>query len=173
MYQNIFYNRKTNSISLWDDKKGLLTFPYQKYAYSKSTNGKHVAIDGTKVTKILNWSQEDSESGNLYESDMHPETRILIDLYHDSDDLSVCPKIMFYDIETETINGFPDSANPTNAITSISVYYDDLKQSRVYVLSKQNNSTTKGNNTIHEYIKEEDLLLHFLKDYTDYEPSII
>ena len=53
-------------------------------------------------------------------------------------------------------------------ITSISTYYNDLDKSSVFVLGKQNKVTTKGNNTVNVYDNENDLLLGFYKEYTEY-----
>ena len=35
MYQNIFYDRRLNTMHIWDDKFGHQTFRYKKYAYTK------------------------------------------------------------------------------------------------------------------------------------------
>ena len=128
MYQNIYYSRKDNSIHLWDDKKGYLNFDYKKYCYIKAQGGDQVALDGTKVKKIFSWDKADEERGILYESDVSPETRTLIDMYSDSDEPSLLYKVMTLDIEVDATEKLPDANEADNEITAISFYVKDLDQ---------------------------------------------
>ena len=122
MYQNIFaaYTKKGIQIHLWDDQRGYMILPYKKYAYQKSKNGTYVSIFGDRLSKITDWDRDEIET--LFEADLNPETRTLIDLYKDSDEPSEGHRIMFFDIETEMKKGFPDKNNPIQKITSISAY---------------------------------------------------
>lgn len=176
MYQNIYYSRKDSTISLWDDKKGLIQFPYKRYAYIKAPNGDKIALDGTKVKKLTHWDKDDEKRHILYESDVSPELRTLIDMYHDSDEPSLVSKIMTIDIEVDTTTSLPDVNTAENKITSIAVYLKDLDQYCVFVLDEALSSkNTNGNDsvTIIPCLSEEELLTDFLQLYTDYEPSII
>ena len=98
MYQAVAYQQRTNTVHIWDDIRGHLQIKYKPYAYRKSSYGKHVALDGSTVDKVF---QFDKEEEGLYESDINPETRTLIDMYTDSDDLSVGHSTMFIDIEVD------------------------------------------------------------------------
>ena len=71
MYKNIFYERRTNKIHLWDDKKGHLIIPFKKYAYVKNSTGLHYTLNGDKVKKVYDW---DSDDPNLFESDVQIPT---------------------------------------------------------------------------------------------------
>ena len=90
---------------LWDDKKGYLQIPYKKYAYVKDRNGQHVSLYGDRLKRVTNWDKEDP---TLHESDVPPMTRFLVDQYTDSDESSIGHKVMFFDIEVEVTEGFPD-----------------------------------------------------------------
>lgn len=175
MYTNIYYNRKDNSISLWDDERGYQNFEYKKYCYIKTPSGDSVALDGTKVKKIYKWDKADEERGILYESDVNPETRTLIDLYHNSDEPSLLYKVMTLDIEVDATEKLPDPAQADNEITAISFYVKDLDQYLVFILDKENRlkDTANDNVYIYPFQTERDLLKSFLQYYTDYEPSII
>ena len=98
MYQNIAYQKNKNIVHVWDDKNGHLQFPYKKYAYKKSAHGKHVALDGSKLDRVTEWDDADIQRGLIYESDINPETRTLIDLYYETDDPSVGHRELFIDI---------------------------------------------------------------------------
>jgi DNA polymerase elongation subunit (family B) len=175
MYQNIHFDRKANRVYLWDDKKGLIQFPFQRYCYIKSPNGDAIALDGTKVKKIYKWDREDEGKGILYESDVHPEVRTLIDLYHDSDEPSLVYKVLYLDIEVDTTKKLPNPEEADNEITAISVYAKDLDQYLVFILDKERKLKDKveKNVHIHSYTHEEDLLTDFMEWYSNYEPSII
>ncbi len=56
MYQNIFVDKKENTVHLWDDEKGYVTFPFRNYAYRKSSNGTYRSIYGDKLEKIYNFN---------------------------------------------------------------------------------------------------------------------
>lgn len=175
MYQNIYYSRKNNSIHLWDDKKGYSTFPYKKYAYIKSPTGNNIALDGTKVKKVFGWDKEDESRGVLYESDISPETRTLIDMYHDSDAPSLVYKIMMLDIEVDMTIQLPNTTTAENEITAIALYLKDLDHYSVFVLDKEKALTeyNDGNKSVYPCRTEADLLELFLEFYSTYEPSII
>ena len=116
MYQNIFYDRRKNKMHIWDDKFGQQTFRYKKYAYTKNRIGNYVSLYGDKLTKITKW---DKDQPNLFESDVNPEIRVLVDKYTESDEPSVGHKVMIIDIEVEVTDGFPDVEIANNKITSI------------------------------------------------------
>ena len=104
MYQAVAYNRNSNMVHIWDDVKGHLKVKYKPYAYRKSSYGKHVALDGNRVEKVFDFDKDDR---GLYESDINPETRTLIDMYKDSDESSVGHRLLTIDIEVDIADGFP------------------------------------------------------------------
>ena len=91
MYQNIYYDSSKRKVHIWDDKNGHVMVPFKKYAYVKDSYGTHVSLYGDKLKKIYRW---DKDVEGLFESDINPETRTLIDMYTESDEPSVGHKIM-------------------------------------------------------------------------------
>ena len=55
-------------------------------------------------------------------SDVPIETRVLVDLYGDSDEPSVGHREVFFDIEVEVKDGFPEPKRADNKITAIALY---------------------------------------------------
>ena len=105
MYQNIFYDRRVNKMHIWDDKFGHQTFRYKKYAYVKNRTGNYVSLYGDKLKRVNSW---DKEQPDLFESDVNPEIRVLVDNYTNSDEVSIDHRTMIFDIEVEVTDGFPD-----------------------------------------------------------------
>ena len=129
MYQNIAYSKHKNIMHVWDDKNGHLQFPYKKYAYKKNSTGRHVALDGTKVDKVFSWDDSDIQRSQIYESDINPETRTLIDLYFETDDPSIGHRELFIDIEVNTEGGFSSAEEAWQPMTSIAFHDRQGKQS--------------------------------------------
>ena len=91
MYQNLFYDAKKQKVHIWDDGSGYYTIPYKRYAYVRDRAGTHVSLYGDKLRKVFKF---DAETPNLFESDVPPETRVLVDQYMDSEELSTDHNIM-------------------------------------------------------------------------------
>ena len=138
MYQNIFYDNFKNKIHIWDDEKGYLVLPYKKYAYVKDNYGTYVSLYGDKLKKVYKF---DKKTKNLWESDVNPETRTLVDMYTDSDDLSTNIRIGVIDIEVEVTQGFPDVEKAENKITSIAYYDSEVNKYFCLVLDPENRLT--------------------------------
>ena len=101
---------------IWDDKFGHQTFRYKKYAYVKNRGGTYLSLYGDRLKRITQWEKGQQD---LFESDVNPEIRVLVDNYTDSDEPSKNHRVMIFDIEVEVTDGFPDVARATNKITSI------------------------------------------------------
>ena len=114
MYQAVAFHKRTNTVHIWDDKKGHVQVKYKPYAYRKATYGRLVALDGQTVEKVYN---PEGQEG-LYEADINPEMRTLIDLYTDSDEASVGHRTLFIDIEVDIASGFPTPEEAQNEVTS-------------------------------------------------------
>ena len=121
MYQNIYYDRKRNKMHVWDDKFGYKNFRYKKYAYVKNKTGTYVSLYGDRLKRINRWDEDQPE---LFESDVNPEIRVLVDNYTDSDEVSEGHKVMIFDIEVEVTDGFPDIDKAENKITSTHNWVD-------------------------------------------------
>ena len=161
---------------VWDDKAGHLTFRYKKYAYTKNRNGTYLSLYGDKLTRINKW---DEDQPDLFESDVNPEIRVLVDNYTDSDDVSEGHRVMIFDIEVEVTDGFPDVAKAENKITSIAFNDPVLNKYYCYVLDPTDKlnlgkeRTREDGDTIVSFYDEYDLLNAFYKKYMEIQPTIL
>ena len=175
MYQGIAFEKTKNLVHIWDDEKGHFTLPYKKYAYRKNNNGKYVALDGNRVEKVYDWDDSDIQRGLIYESDIGPETRTLIDLYYESDDISKGHREMYLDIEVATEGGFSDTEEVWQPLTSIS-FYDRAGDQYVAILVDPDNKVKSkvSDKLILESVKtERELIQKFLNHYASVAPTII
>ena len=172
MYQNIYYDNRKRKIHIWDDKKGHLIFPYKKYAYVKHSYGTHVSLYGDKLKKVYNW-EKDQEG--LYESDVNPEMRTLVDMYSEDDEPSTGHRVMIIDIEVEVTEGFPLPSKAENTVTSIALYDNITDEYHCYVLDDRNriSNSTDRNETIEVFKTEYELLNRFFQKYLEMRPTII
>jgi DNA polymerase elongation subunit (family B) len=172
MYQNIFVDKKENTVHLWDDEKGYVTFPFRNYAYRKSSNGTYRSIYGDKLEKIYNFNPRDP---SLFESDVPMETRILIDAYEDSDEPSKGHRVVTIDIEVSSEGGFPVVEEGDKEITAIAIHDDATKQYTVFILDKEMKiqDSINDNVEIKSYDNEESLLMHFFTKWEEIQPTIV
>jgi DNA polymerase elongation subunit (family B) len=157
---------------LWDDKTGYHVIPFKKYAYVKNSNGHHVSLDGKRVKKVFKWDKDDPQ---LYESDVPQTTRFLVDQYTDSDEPSTGHTTMFFDIEVEVTDGFPDVMEAKNTITSIA-FWDSTEQvyyCYVYDKEKRIKNYTKDKQVVEFYDTEYDMLNKFFQKYMEIRPTIM
>ena len=170
MYQNIFYDRRINKMHIWDDKFGHQTFRYKKYAYVKQRAGSYVSLYGDKLKRVNTWDKDQPE---LFESDVNPEIRVLVDNYTDSNEVSEGHRTMIFDIEVEVTDGFPDINKAENKITSIAFNDPLLDEYFCYVLDPDNKLKPNSNDTIESFRDEYDLLNAFFKKYMEIQPTIL
>ena len=156
---------------IWDDKFGHQTFRYKKYAYVKNRTGTYVSLYGDKLKRVNKWDKDQPE---LFESDVNPEIRVLVDNYTDSDESSVGHKVMIFDIEVEVTDGFPNIRKAQNTITSIAFNDSLTKKYFCYVLDPTNKlKENNGDDTIVSFRDEYDLLNAFFKKYMEIQPTIL
>ena len=172
MYQNIFLDIKKMKMHLWDDTKGHLEIPFRKYSYVKHPNGQHISLYGDRLKKV---TQYDKDDPTLHESDVPPTTRFLVDNYGDSDEASTGHRIMFFDIEVEVTEGFPDVQKAQNPITSIALYDSTTEKYFTYVFdpNKRLKSYTKDDQVVEIYETEYEMLNQFFQKYLEIRPTII
>ena len=172
MYQNLFLDIKKMKMHVWDDQKGHLEVPFRKYAYVKDGNGQHVSLYGDRLKKVTNYDKDDP---TLHESDVPPTTRFLVDNYGDSDEMSVGHRIMFFDIEVEVTDGFPDVQKAQNVITSIALYDCITEKYFTYCFdpSKRIESYAKDDEVVEFYDTEYEMLNKFFQKYLEIRPTIV
>ena len=177
MYQNIYYDRRVNKMHVWDDKFGHQTFRYKKYAYIKNKSGTYISLYGDRLKRITKW---DKDQPNLFESDINPEIRVLVDNYTDSDEVSTGHRTMIIDIEVEVTEGFPDIKKAENRVTAIGFNDPLTDEYFCYVLDTKNKLklddtkiSTNGNEITKSFTDEYDLLNAFFMKYMKIKPTIL
>ena len=157
---------------VWDDQRGHLEIPYRKYAYVKHSNGQHVSLYGDRLKKVTTWDKDDP---TLHESDVPPTTRFLVDNYGNSDEPSTGHRIMFFDIEVEVTEGFPDVQKAQNPITSIALHDSVTEKYYTYVFDPQKRirSYTKDDQVVEIYETEYEMLNKFFQKYLEIRPTIV
>lgn len=177
MYKSIYYNRRDGLVHLWTDEsdKPYICFPYDPYAYVIDPKGKYVTMNGLKVSKVKSWSREAEKDGLVFEHDVPPTTRVLIDRYYQSDDVSVDHTILFFDIEVEKGKKYSKPCDAFNPITSIA-YYDN-KSGEYVCLLYDKTGTLSSKQIDHISLKvfrtEVGMLSYFLKEWERIGPSIV
>ena len=146
--------------------------PYKPYAYVKHSGGTHVSLYGDKLKKVFDFDKEDP---HLFESDVPPTTRFLVDQYGNSDDVSEGHRLVFIDIEVEVTEGFPDVSKAQNAITAITIWDKITDTYFTYVLDpkKQIKNYIKGNVEVELFSTEYEMLNKFFQKYMEIQPTII
>ena len=169
MYQNIYVKRLNNGVEvhLWDDKTGYQKFQHKSYAYLKSQSGIHTSLYGDKLKKVNFWTEADVKSGKVFESDVQLETRILVDMYGDSDEMSEGHREVYFDIEVEVKDGFPEPNKAENKITAIALYDKTMDKYHCYVLGNVPNT-----DVVESFKSEEELLQRFYQKYLEINPTI-
>ena len=129
----------------------------------KDRGGQFVSLYGDKLKKVT--PRQAKEYDEAFESDVMPEMRFLVDTYTDSDEMSEGHRVMFFDIEVEVTDGFPDVSRAANAITSIAFYDALTKKYYCYVLDKEKKVNTNlfGETEVMRFDYEEDLLKKFFE----------
>ena len=171
MYQNIYVKRikgKQPDIHIWDDQGGYQKFQHKPYAYMKSQSGTYRSIYGDKLKKVNFWTHEDVENGLMFESDIPIETKVLVDMYPDSDEVSKGHREMYFDIEVEVTDGFPDWRKAENKITAIAIYDRTADKYHCYVLGDVPNT-----DVVESFKSEEELLQRFYQKYLEINPTIL
>ena len=135
-------------------------------------SGTYRSIYGDKLKKVTYWTEEDFKTGRVFESDVPLETRILLDRYEDSDEPSKEHKELFFDIEVEVTDGFPEPSKANNKVTSIAMYTKYDEKYRVYVLG-EGQDNIKDEVDIRFYSTESQLLQEFLKYWIDVKPTVV
>jgi len=171
LYQNVYYESRKNRVHIWDDKNGHVVVPYKRYAYVKDSYGTHVSLYGDKLKKLYHWKKGTS---GLYESDINPETRTLIDTYTDSEEPSVGHVIMIIDIEVEVTEGFPSPQRAPNKITSIAIHDSVTDEYFCFVLDEKLilDGDFGKNVTVESFQTEYELLQRFFVKYLEIKKGL-
>ena len=171
MYQNIYIEKPKQGkpiVHIWDDVKGYEKFQFTPYAYQKSPTGQHRSLYGDKLKKVQYWTGEDLQKGDIFESDVPLETRVLIDKYSDSNEPSKGHREVIFDIEVEVTDGFPEPKTAKNKITAIALYDRTADSYHCFVLGDVPNT-----DVVESFKSEEELLQRFYQKYLEINPTIL
>jgi hypothetical protein len=165
MYQAAFYDHADRLYHLRDDQKGWHSFEYWPTYYVAHPKGELETLDGTRVAPVR--KMEDWKDPKYYEKDVDKITRLLVDLYYETDDIPSYQNIVYLDIECEIAGALtPESiqAAPTK-VTSVSLYDNNTKQYICLLLDEKNKLTPadEPNKVVLPFETERDLLSAFLK----------
>ena len=174
MYQSAYYDRTSYTYHLRDDERGWIDFKYTPELYKIDPTGELETLDGKRAIAVQKYDWKDN---SLYEKDVDKLTRVLIDLYKDSDDSPKWHDIVYFDIECE-IGGALTSEYIKTApmkMTSVSVYDHTTKRYYCYILDekKQLKPTENENRIIIPFTTEAEMLRKFLDLWEELDPTII
>ena len=113
------------------------------------------------------------KAGKILESDVPMETRILIDTYGESDEPSIGVSTLYFDIEVQVTDGFPEPSIAANPITSIAIYDSITKQYTALVLDINDSVDNSDEYIVERFQSEEELLQRFYQKYLEINPTII
>lgn len=178
MYGSIYYDRRASTIhwSEYDeqDKKTVHSKKWVPDYYIESKNdteyisqsGKHLkrAVADT-FSKRKNKIKEIREMGlDVYGSDLSPETKFILENWEG--DLEHQPQVryMFFDIETESEEGFPDPLQAIERINLITCWSSFENHKTTFALEHDwSNKTGLTNVTYIKCATEKELLFEFIK----------
>jgi DNA polymerase elongation subunit (family B) len=173
MYQAIFYEYP-NKFYLRDDEKGWVHFEHEPTYFRIDPNGKYPTLDGKMASPTKKYVKDDPD---LYERDVDPKTRLLIELYGDSDETPKFQKLVYFDIECEIAGALTPELikyNPQKT-TSISLYCATQKKYYCLILDEDEKLNEIKTNTreVIPFASEKELLSAFLELWEALEPTII
>jgi len=127
---------------------------------------------GDKLSKITEFVKNDPD---LFESDIAETTRILVDMYGNSDMPSKGIVTMTFDIEVEMITGIPDPTQGNNEVTSIAYHDSATNHYTILVLDKKRKleGKTTENKTVVPCSDEKTLLLKFIDAIQEIQPHVM
>ena len=175
MYQSVYYDRDERHYYLRDDKKGWKHFQYWPTFYAADVDGEFETLDGIKVSPVKrmdNWKDP-----KYYEKDVDKDTRLLVDMYFESDETPSYHNIVYLDIECEIAGALTPSniRDPKGKITSIALYDNNSKKYYCLILDEKGkmSKTINDDKEIIPYSNEQDLLSGFLDIWIELDPTII
>ena len=172
MYKSVYYDKATEMLHLWDDEAGYLCRKFKNFGFVRSEFGKYRTLHGEKVDKIYDFKWDNP---NVYEADLPIETKILMELYRDTDEPAKHIKTLIIDIETDSVGGFPNMKTFDKEITAFS-YCDKISnQYKCLILDKEGKVLpyTKDNIEVIAYDTEEGLLNGIIQTFEQIRPDIV
>ena len=175
MYQSVYYDREEYQYYLRDDKRGWKVFKYSPTYYVAHPDGEMETLDGTKVVPVK--KMDNYKDPKYFEKDVDKDTRVLVDLYYESDDTPLHHNLVYLDIECEIAGALtPENIkDPKGKITSVALYDNNSKKYYCLILDEQQLMTEakSEDKEVIPYKSEKDLLSGFLDVWIKLDPTII
>lgn len=184
-YRNAIYNSRNQSVTLftWNEEGERVEYdiPFKPYLYVEDVAGSYTSIYGTKLKqKIFNSSYERNkfvnESGikRLFEN-ISPTQQFLLDRFWDQNEtpdfVKNDIKVMFIDIETYSVDTFPNPEDPTHTINVITCFDTLTKTFTTFGLGHYN--VTESDVTYYNCKTEKELLTRFVNFIKEDYPDIL
>ena len=171
MYQSIHYDRNNRIVHLRDDEEGWVAFDYRPTFYKLDPRGKFTTLDGQKCSPTFKYDP------SHFEIDIDMNTRVLIDLYKETDSVPKYQNILFLDIEIK-IGGQLTKEYVWSApmpVTSIAMYDDTMQKYYVFILDENNKlqDIIKDDRCVYRFSSERDLLSKFVDVWAECDPTIV
>jgi len=175
MYQAIYYSYKNRKVHLRDSKIGWNSFDYYPTYYKICKDGEYETLDGLRATPVNKCDK--TKPLEYYEIDIPMETRVLIDLYKESDEVPEWQNIVFFDIEIEIGGALTPEyikAAPM-PVTSIALFDQTTKSKICYIIDKEGklDKVERDGTLIIPCKSEKELLKLFLDKWEELDPTII
>lgn len=176
MYQAIYYNRKTYTYHLRDDKKnGWIDFKYQPTLYRLDSRGEFATLDGKRCSAFT--GKFDWEDPDVYEKDVDKCMRVLIDLYLNEDNVPKSHNIVYLDIEIEMGESLTPEyiKSAPKPFTAFALYDNNTKVKYCYIIDKDKILTEikQDNKIIIPCYSEEELIKKFLDKWEELDATIV
>tara|TARA_Y100000385_G_scaffold290066_1_gene361672 strand:+ start:301 stop:2082 length:1782 start_codon:yes stop_codon:yes gene_type:complete len=174
------YGSNLYKIDLWDEKDGDIkhnVIEWEDTAYVEDPNGEYVGLEGEKLKNTSNYNKKDP---GLHYHDMKPHQKFLIEEYGINDTPSKGHREFFFDIECEIGGALTKEYIESAPMPITSIAWWDKKDDEwaILVWDKKNliPATTWDKQRKKKIIpckNERELLIKFLKIFTDKHPDIL
>ncbi len=178
MYQSIYYDYRTYTYHLRDDKQGWIDFQYQPTYWKRVpewTEGAQPVLTGgwAVPTKKL-----DKNDPDLLEKDLDKKLLVLRELYYQYDDIVPSyQNIVYIDIEIEIGGALTPSyiKSAPMPLTSIALIDITTKQKICFVVDKTNQikEINTGDKLIIPCTSERELIKRFIDKFEELDPTIL
>jgi len=185
-YRNVVYDGRRGCVNLftWDGegKRVMHECSFEPYLYVEDNRGDKTSIFGTKVKKksfqnAYNRSRFVNDAGikRVFEN-CPPAQQFLLDMYwqqNEKEEFSSKPlKYCFLDIETYSVDHFPDIENPTHVVNVITCWDNFSKKFHTFGIKPY---TGKGRDDLnYVYCKDErEMFIKFLEYLENDFPDIL
>jgi DNA polymerase elongation subunit (family B) len=179
-YKNIYFDRYESQIYLTSDDAGLQVMPFYPYGFiqtNQSSEIKSLFGDNLRLVQGRKALKDALDKGyTLYESDVRPETRFLIDNFLEDHRVATTNTIVFLDIETEVSRskGFAPPTDPFNKVTAITCIVYNTGEKVTFLLDEDDRyRNTNEYDFVRTYRSEMKMLKEFLIWWNSFQIDII